>query len=165
MRWNDSPVDEAVARILPCCGSTAWAREMVKLRPFPNEGVLMASSDATWRSLDRADWMEAFRSHPRIGESSAHGPSAQGSEAWAMYEQEQVADAGDAVKIALAEANREYERKFGHIFIVCAMGKSGAGMLEILQHRLHNDAETELQEAAEQQRQIMQIRLTKWLQG
>jgi 2-oxo-4-hydroxy-4-carboxy-5-ureidoimidazoline decarboxylase len=81
-----------------------------------------------------------------------------------MQEQEKVADAGDAIKIALAEGNRDYEGKFGHIFIVCATGKSAAEMLEILRRRLHNDAETELHEAAEQQRQIMQIRLKKWLQ-
>ena len=68
-----------------------------------------------------------------------------------------------AVKIALAEANREYERRFSHIFIVCATGKSGPEILEILRRRLHNDKASELHEAAEQQRQIMHIRLTRWL--
>ena len=61
------------------------------------------------------------------------------------------------------EANREYENRFGHIFIVCATGKSGAEILEILRRRLENDKEIELREAAEQQRQITQIRLKKWL--
>jgi 2-oxo-4-hydroxy-4-carboxy-5-ureidoimidazoline decarboxylase len=82
-----------------------------------------------------------------------------------MQEQKEVADAGYAVKIALAEGNREYEHKFGRIFIVCATGKSAAELLEILRRRLQNDARTELHEAAEQQRQITQIRLRKWLQG
>ena len=50
-----------------------------------------------------------------------------------------------------------------HIFIVCATEKSGPEILEILQRRLHNDKATELQEAAEQQRQIMRIRLERWL--
>ena len=99
--------------------------------------------------------MEAFRSHPRIGESRAPrffaGPS---SAAWSTQEQKKVADAGDAVKVALAEANREYEQRFGRIFIVCATGKSAPEILEILQRRLQNDAATELREAAEQQRQI-----------
>ena len=107
--------------------------------------------------------MEAFRSHPRIGESQAsQSPSAQ-SAAWSTLEQQNVGAAGDAVKIALAEANREYERRFSHIFIVCATGKSGLEILEILRRRLHNDKAAELHEAAEQQRQIMHIRLTKWL--
>jgi 2-oxo-4-hydroxy-4-carboxy-5-ureidoimidazoline decarboxylase len=63
------------------------------------------------------------------------------------------------------EANREYERRFDRIFIVCATGKSAPEILEILRRRLNNDAETELHEGAEQQRQITQIRLKKWLQG
>ena len=82
-----------------------------------------------------------------------------------MQEQKTVAGAADAVKIALAEGNREYEKKFGRIFIVCATGKSAAELLETLQGRLQNDAKTELHEAAEQQRQIIQLRLSKWLEG
>jgi len=65
----------------------------------------------------------------------------------------------------LSEANREYEKRFDRIFIVCATGKSAGEMLEILQRRLRNDEATELHEAAEQQRQITQIRLKKWLQA
>ena len=68
-------------------------------------------------------------------------------------------------KIALAEANREYERRFGRIFIVCATGKTSAEILAILRQRLQNDDATELREAAEQQRQITQLRLRKWLRG
>ena len=82
---------------------------------------------------------------------------------WSTQEQQSVTAAEDAVKIALAEANREYERRFGHIFIVCATGKSGPEILEILRRRLQNDKQTELHEAAEQQRQITQIRLKRWL--
>jgi len=74
-----------------------------------------------------------------------------------------VAAAGDAIRLSLAEGNREYEKRFGHIFIVCATGKSGPEILEILQRRLQNDKATELREAAEEQRQIMRIRLKKWL--
>jgi 2-oxo-4-hydroxy-4-carboxy-5-ureidoimidazoline decarboxylase len=78
-------------------------------------------------------------------------------------EQRDVAQSADSAKIALAEGNREYEQRFGRVFIVCATGKSPAEILKILERRLANDEATELQEAAEQQRQIMQIRLRKWL--
>ncbi len=74
-----------------------------------------------------------------------------------------MAAAGEEVKIALAEANRKYEQQFGHIFIVCATGKSGPEILEILRRRLQNDRNAELREAAEQQRQITHIRLRRWL--
>ena len=76
-----------------------------------------------------------------------------------------MADADAALKAALADANREYEQRFNRIFIVCATGKSAQEILEILRRRFHNDAETELHEAAEQQRQITEIRLRKWLQS
>jgi 2-oxo-4-hydroxy-4-carboxy-5-ureidoimidazoline decarboxylase len=82
---------------------------------------------------------------------------------WSKQEQQNVTDAGNSVKIALAEANREYEQRFQQIFIVCASDKSGLEILEILRRRQQNSEETELQEAAEQQRQITQMRLKKWL--
>ena len=68
-----------------------------------------------------------------------------------------------AVLTELAEGNAQYERQFGFTYIVCATGKTADEMLAILKRRLANDREAELREAAEQQRQIMQIRLRKWL--
>jgi OHCU decarboxylase len=163
-QWNRLPTDEAMQAILPCCGSKAWAHGMVVRRPLANEAALLTASDETWRNLTRSDWMEAFHSHPRIGESPPSSLQTQSVE-WSAQEQRSVADAETVVKIALADANREYERRFNRIFIVCATGKSASEILEILRRRLKNDAETELHEAAEQQRQITQIRLGKWLQG
>jgi 2-oxo-4-hydroxy-4-carboxy-5-ureidoimidazoline decarboxylase len=162
-RWNLLPIEQAVKEILPCCGSNAWANGMTAQRPFPEEATLLAVSDQIWRNLTEADWMEAFRSHPRIGESRAPVSVPTQSATWSKREQQSLTAAGDAVKIALAEANREYEGRFGHIFIVCASGKSGPEILEILRLRLENDKRSELQEAAEQQRQITQIRLKRWL--
>lgn len=160
-RWNRLSLEEAAKEILPCCGSKAWADGMAKRRPLLDKMALLAASDETWRGLMEADWMEAFHSHPRIGESRAAATMPAQSLAWSTAEQQKVT--GDAVKTALAEANRKYENRFGHIFIVCATGKSGVEILEILRRRLENDKETELREAAEQQRQITQIRLKKWL--
>ena len=154
---------EAAKEILPCCGSTAWADGISARRPLPDEATLLAASDETWRNLTEADWMEAFRSHPRIGESRTAQPAAAQSSAWSAQEQQDVTAAGDAIKIELAKANREYERRFNHVFIVCATGKSATEILQILRNRLRNDAETELHEAAEQQRLITHIRLKKWL--
>jgi OHCU decarboxylase len=161
--WNHAPGDTAAAQILPCCGSKRWAHEMAARRPFKDEAGLMAASDETWRSLNEADWIEAFNSHPRIGESKEQDET-QSSDAWSRQEQEKVTEAGGAVKIALAEGNRAYEEKFGRIFIVYATGKSAPEILEMLHRRLWNDAAPELHEAAEQQRQITQLRLKKWLQ-
>ena len=173
-QWNLLSAEEAVDQILPCCGSRAWARGMVARRPVADEDTLLAASNETWRNLAPSDWMEAFASHPRIGESRTsapspvQSPSAQSltkSADWSAQEQRNVADSDAALKNALADANREYEQRFNRIFIVCASGKSASEILAILQRRMANDAETELQEAAEQQRQITQLRLRKWLEG
>jgi OHCU decarboxylase len=168
-RWNHGPIGAAAAQILPCCGSRRWAHEMAARRPFKDEAALMSASDETWRSLGEADWIDTFNSHPRIGETKTQGGTEGGgtrsSDTWSRQEQEKIMEAVSAVRIALSEGNRVYEEKFGRIFIVCATGKSAPEILEILNRRLRNDAATELHEAAEQQRQITQLRLEKWLQG
>jgi OHCU decarboxylase len=173
-RWNRLPADEAVRAILPCCGSRNWARGMEARRPLADEAALLAAANETWRNLAPSEWMEAFQGHPRIGESrpSSLEPrsppvlsSPDQSVKWSEQEQSNVADSDAAVKSALVDANREYERRFDRIFIVCATGKSAPEILDILRRRLTNDAEAELHEAAEQQRQIMEIRLMKWLQA
>lgn len=64
---------------------------------------------------------------------------------------------------ALAEGNGAYEEKFGTLFIVCASGKSAEEMLALLEARLANDSEAELQVAAQEQRKIMHLRLDKML--
>jgi 2-oxo-4-hydroxy-4-carboxy-5-ureidoimidazoline decarboxylase len=163
-RWNFLPAAAAANEILPCCGSRAWANRMATLRPLPDEATLLVKSDEVWRSLAEAEWLEAFRSHPRIGEWQTPLAALVQSATWSGQEQQRVADGPDSAKIALAEGNREYERKFNRIFIVCASGKSPEEILKILQQRLNNDEPTELRETAEQQRQITRLRLRKWLQ-
>jgi 2-oxo-4-hydroxy-4-carboxy-5-ureidoimidazoline decarboxylase len=162
-RWNELPSGEAELELLPCCGSKVWAHRMAADRPFANEASLLDASQEIWRGLGDADWIEAFRSHPRIGETRSERPPHARSAAWSAQEQQQAAAGGDVVKIALADANREYEARFNRIFIICANGKSAGEILEILRARLQNDAETELREAVEQQRQIMQLRIRRWL--
>jgi OHCU decarboxylase len=163
--WNLLTYDDAVSKILPCCGSKAWARGMVTRRPLADEAAILAASDEVWRGLPRSDRMEAFESHPRIGGTHTSVQPAAQSVTWSVQEQRNVTDSDAALKNALADANREYEQRFNRIFIVCATGKSAAEILESFRRRMGNDEETELQEAAEQQRQITEIRLRKWLQG
>ena len=162
-RWNGLPPDKAADEILPCCGSRAWAQRMAAHRPIRDEATLLAACDELWRNLPESDWLEAFRSHPRIGESRSPASSPAQSAIWSGEEQHKVSTAREDIKVALAEGNHAYEQRFNRIFIVCATGKSAPEILEILQRRLRNDDRTELQEAAEQQRQIAHIRLKKWL--
>jgi 2-oxo-4-hydroxy-4-carboxy-5-ureidoimidazoline decarboxylase len=161
--WNAMSDNAAAEAVLPCCGSHAWARGLAARRPLSTLPELLAASDAAWWSLAEADWQEAFDSHPRIGEQHPVRTATNASLAWSAGEQ-QAADLSDGTaKAVLAEGQREYEAKFGHIFIVCATGKTSREMLDILMQRMQNTPEAELRETAEQQREITHIRLRKWL--
>ena len=162
-RWNSFLPEEAALEILTCCGSNSWARQMAALRPIEDENSLLAASDKIWRSLTEADWMEAFAHHPRIGQSVAPSSAPAQSAQWSSQEQQKAGGAGDDVIAALADGNRAYEQRFNQIFIVCAAGKSAHTILDILQRRMRNDEQTELRESAEQQRQITNLRLKKWI--
>jgi len=162
-RWNGLQSEEAAEEILPCCGSMAWAYAMVARRPIRDESSLLAASDEVWGNLPESDWMQAFCSHPRIGDSPPPASTSARSAAWSGEEQRAVGTSAEDVKIALAEGNRAYEQRFHRIFIVCATGKSASEVLETLRRRLRSDETTELHEAVEQQRQIAQLRLKKWL--
>jgi 2-oxo-4-hydroxy-4-carboxy-5-ureidoimidazoline decarboxylase len=158
-RWNALDAEAAAREILPCCGSYAWADALAAHRPFTSTQHLFEASDTVWAALPEPAWCEAFDSHPRIGQRAATAESL----AWSSEEQRAAISPHDAVKLALAEGNRQYEERFGRIFIVCASGRSAQEILAILNARMQNTAAAELLEAAEQQRQITQLRLRRWL--
>jgi OHCU decarboxylase len=135
---------------------------MVALRPIDKVVELSMAADRVWSTMEEADWMEAFACHPRIGERKAALASAK-SQAWSRQEQSSAENAEEDVLAELAAGNALYEEQFGFTYIVCATGKSAEEMLSILKRRLANERAGELREAAEQQRQITQIRLGKWL--
>jgi len=150
--------DTAARELLQCCGSSRWARQMAAARPFASAEELMASADRSWGSLERADWLEAFAAHPKIGAGGGGGD-------WSAQEQAGVAGAAAATLRRFANLNRDYEARFGYIFIVCATGKSAAEMLGLLERRIGNDPEAEIRIAADEQRKITRLRLTKLLDG
>jgi 2-oxo-4-hydroxy-4-carboxy-5-ureidoimidazoline decarboxylase len=164
-RWNSLDPADAAREALPCCGSQAWAVALAASRPIADEASLIETSSSVWLALPEKAWQEAFNSHPRIGQSHAQIHATEESLRWSAQEQRTALSEDDAVKLALEEANHRYEQKFGRIFIVCATGKTSAEILTILKTRMQNDAATELREAAEQQRQITQLRLHRWLEA
>lgn len=160
-RLNALPSEEAEARLLSCCGSSEWARRVAAARPFGSEGELAQAADRIWRGLSRADWLEAFAAHPKIGSRVAPGPGQ--SCGWSREEQRGTDGASTETLASLAAANRDYEGRFGHIFIVCASGRTADEMLSLAGQRLGNDPESELAIAAEEQRKITRLRLEKLL--
>ncbi len=158
--WNELTAEAAAEAVLPCNGSAVWAALMAYQRPVTEEASLLALSDAIWNSLPPEDWQQAFDSHPRIGERKAKAAT-DSSLKWSSQEQSKAM--ADDSAAALAEGNAAYEAKFGRIFLICATGKSAAEILASLHQRLNSTPEAELLEAAEQQRQITQLRLRRWL--
>lgn len=150
---NRLPRYRAEAELLKCCGSHAWARAMAQRRPFSSLERLAQAAGEIWWSLDPADWMEAFRAHPRIGDRKVSGAPA--------AEQSGMTRAPIAVTTAIDDANQEYFEKFGFIFILCATGKTGEQMLDNLRSRLPNSPDQELRTAAEEQNKITLLRLKK----
>ena len=154
-RLNSLPAADAEEDLLSACGSREWARRMAAARPFASADDVLAAAERTWIGLDREDWLEAFAAHPKIG-GRASGEAA--------TEQAGAAEASAETLQGLAAANREYEERFRHIFIVCATGKSAQEMLDLCRRRLHNDPREELAVAADEQRKITRLRLERWLQ-
>ena len=164
LAWlNSLTSEEAATELLQCCGSKRWASAMANARPYPTLETLLAKAHDIWWSLDRSDWLEAFRSHPRIGEKKATDKVSAQSQQWSGQEQSGVANASLETVSSLVALNEAYEQKFGIIFIICASGKTSDQMLTALRERLEHDPEAELPIAAAEQARITELRLKKLL--
>ncbi|WP_446225385.1 2-oxo-4-hydroxy-4-carboxy-5-ureidoimidazoline decarboxylase [Nocardia sp. IBHARD005] len=141
--FNDVAEATAEETLLACCSAPRWARAIAAARPYATTDALLAAADAALTALDDDEIDEALADHPRIGDRPTSAASAR----------EQSGVAGADVRAALAEGNRAYEAKFGHIYLVCAAGRSGEELLAVLRARLDNDSATE--------RQVMRTELAK----
>ena len=155
------PAVEAAEALRSCCGSSRWVKEMIRRRPFGSVPDVLASADEAWDLTRDEDWHEAFSHHPRIGDRQPDAVQSSRAADWSAGEQSGVHAGSDTVRAELAKVNREYEERFGHIYIVCATGKSPEELLTIARNRLSNSPEKEIRVAAEEQRKITQLRLRK----
>jgi 2-oxo-4-hydroxy-4-carboxy-5-ureidoimidazoline decarboxylase len=158
------PDDELRARLRSCCAAGAWAERVMGGRPYASEAALLAESDHATFALDGDDLAEALAGHPRIGEraSSAHGSDRRSAD-WSRGEQAGVTGAGTGVLDELAAANGAYEERFGHVYLVCASGRSADELLAVCRARLANDPETERGVVLQELAKINQLRLDKLL--
>jgi allantoicase len=165
VRFNHLSRVRALQALLACCGSRKWVERMLTERPFPSLARLLAVADTIWRELDREDWLEAFSHHPPIGESKAKRKQPAMARRWSAGEQSVAQQAGPETLAVLAAANQAYRATFGHVFLICAAGKTSEEVLENLQQRLLNDPAVELRIAAGEQRKITRFRLERLLQS
>jgi 2-oxo-4-hydroxy-4-carboxy-5-ureidoimidazoline decarboxylase len=147
----DAPRCEELLRT--CCDAPVWAAKTTAHRPFGSLQSLLAVADEELAATSEADVDEALAAHPRIGEKSDSATS--------RREQAGALGGGDEVLAQLAEGNRRYEEKFGHVYLVFASGKSGQELLDILTSRLDNDAATERTVLRAELAQITKLRLTR----
>lgn len=162
-RFNSLSRSRAQQALLDCCGAKRWAEEMSAHMPFASVTQLFKTADKLWTGLKPEDWLEAFRHHPPIGDKRAKARQSANARSWSAGEQSVAQKSPHETLEALAAENRKYEAKFGHIFLICAAGKSSEEILRNLQQRLCNDPEAELCIAAEEQRKITRLRLEKLL--
>jgi allantoicase len=139
----------AFRNFLQCCKSSRWANLMIAARPFASWNAVEETAADIWKGNAREDMLEAFAAHPKIGDYKG------------ADEQAAVSAASESTLQELARLNREYEERFGHIYIVCATGKSAGEMLGLLRKRLDNNPEDELSIAAQEQSLITRLRLRK----
>jgi 2-oxo-4-hydroxy-4-carboxy-5-ureidoimidazoline decarboxylase len=158
-RIDASRVAEARALLMACCGSSRWVDRMLARRPFGSRVGLLTAAREEWDALQPGDWREAFAHHPRIGDREALRARFPATHHLSETEQAGVAGASDAVRNALADANRAYEEQFGFIFIVCASGKTAEEMLATLHRRMTSHPADELRTAAAEQAKITALRL------
>ena len=147
--------------LVHCCGSSSWVSQMEEQRPFASIMEMHKQALQIWRKLNVTDLKEAFEHHPKIGDLKSLQEKFSSTKAWAEQEQKGSEGASSTVLQALALGNKNYENRFGYIFIVCATGKSAEEMLSLLKQRLSHDPEVEIQIAAQEQEKIMILRLEK----
>jgi len=162
---NELPRSAAIADLLTCCSAPLWAERMAAGRPYCSPTDVIRQSAMIVASMTVPDLAEALAGHPRIGERAEMGRGPLRSAAWSAQEQSGVNDADAETARALAEANLEYERRFGHIYLVCASGRTGAQLLSLLHSRLRNDAAAEWQVVRSELQKINEVRLRKLLAG
>ncbi len=160
---NSLPASEATDLFLSCCGSAAWANEMVKGRPHSSTGKLLDAADRVWSSATPDQIREAFAYHPRIGEMNSDAPQSAEAKAWSNTEQSRAKLASSNVHDQMTLVNSAYEARFGYLYVVSAMDKSADDMLELARKRLRNDPERELLIAAGEQGKITRLRLKRLL--
>jgi 2-oxo-4-hydroxy-4-carboxy-5-ureidoimidazoline decarboxylase len=158
--FNAQPFDAVAERLLTACASRSWAATVADKRPYADRDQLRLVADRAVRALDWPEVGVALAAHPRIGQR----PTAAGAEAeWSRQEQAGMSGASDDVRAALAEANRAYEERFGHVLLICATGRTDTELLAAARERLANDEITEQGVVRSELARIVALRLDKVL--
>jgi 2-oxo-4-hydroxy-4-carboxy-5-ureidoimidazoline decarboxylase len=152
--FNVLPSHRAVAELMSCCSSLNWAQRLARSRPYGTVGDLIRCADQVLAELDEDEVAAALTGHPRLGADPMRASS-----------RREQAGIPAGMRTALAQANREYEARFGHIYLVCADGRSGQELLRMLHERLGNDMTIERTVLRDELVKINRLRLGRLVGG
>jgi 2-oxo-4-hydroxy-4-carboxy-5-ureidoimidazoline decarboxylase len=159
--FNSLPAGKLEAELLAVCAAPAWGSAVAGLRPYPSREAVLAAADAAARSLSWPEVLQGLSAHPRIGQR-AEGDSKEAE--WSRREQSTAASSGDdATRAALTAANRAYEDRFGHVFLIFASGRTREEILAAARERIGNDEQTERAIVTDELRKIALLRLERLL--
>jgi 2-oxo-4-hydroxy-4-carboxy-5-ureidoimidazoline decarboxylase len=145
--------------LFACFASEKWVRQMAEGRPYRDLDALIDAAERAWSELEPSDWAEAMAGHPRIGERGGASPAA------SEREQSGVRSASADALEELADENRRYEARFGHVFLIAAAGRDSSEILAALRERMRNDPVKEARVAATEHRKIARMRLAALERG
>ncbi|WP_051969376.1 2-oxo-4-hydroxy-4-carboxy-5-ureidoimidazoline decarboxylase [Kitasatospora azatica] len=151
-----APAAELAKTLLEVCSSPSWAAAVAAARPWSDRESLLAANAAAMAGLSTADLGDAMAGHARIGKPKA-------GDATSEREQAGIQGVDQALLDDLQQANAAYEAKFGHVFLICATGRTAETMLAALRERFPNDAATEAEIVRGELRKINDIRLNRLL--
>ncbi len=163
VEWlNGLPEAGAAAELRACCSADAWRDAVVAARPYASRAALLETSRAAVTGLDDTGLTQALAGHARIG----RGPDGSGAEAArSRREQAGALSADPELRAALARGNRDYEARFGRVFLIRAAGRSAQEMYDALRARLGNDDATERAVVLQELADITELRLTDLVEG
>jgi 2-oxo-4-hydroxy-4-carboxy-5-ureidoimidazoline decarboxylase len=155
MTYAASPSDE---QLRACCAADAWLNQLSPARPFASAKDALDLSDEILLGLDDAALDQALAAHARIGERRLGSTT---EDRWSRSEQAGALAVATDVQERLAEGNRRYEERFGHVFLIRAAGRSAEEMLAALEQRLGHDDDTERDVVRRELAEIVRLRLLK----
>lgn len=153
-RFNDLEESAAFAALHEACASTAWANRLLAARPYATADELYAAGDAAMAELTAEDLAEAMAGHPPIGRPKPGDPTS-------AREQRGMAGASEELRAEMLELNLAYQDKFGHVFLICATGRTGEQMRDAVKERIGNSPEQEREIVRTELGKINRIRLAR----
>ncbi|MFF2652280.1 2-oxo-4-hydroxy-4-carboxy-5-ureidoimidazoline decarboxylase [Streptomyces sp. NPDC058045] len=153
-RFNSLPADVALRELHEMCASTRWGAELVEGRPYGTAEELFTAADTAMARLTAEDLAEAMAGHPPIGRPKPGDPTS-------SREQRGMSGASDTLRSEMLELNLEYQERFGHVFLICATGRTGEQMRDALKERIGNPPEQEREIVRTELTAINRIRLTR----